>query len=120
MRVEDHPIEYAGFEGVIPKGGYGAGQVIVWDHGTYRNLTESKGREIPVSDGIDDGHISVWLEGEKLQGGFALTRVGSGKQERWLLVKMKDAGADARRNPVSTQPESVISGKTIEDLETED
>lgn len=119
MQVEDHALEYAGFEGVIPKSGYGAGAVIVWDHGTYRNLTKSKGNELSVSDGVDRGHISVWLEGKKLQGGYALTRVGSGRQERWLLVKMRDEGADARRNPVSTQPESVISGKTIEELEAE-
>jgi hypothetical protein len=58
----------------------------------------------------------VWLEGEKLGGGFALTRAGSGKRPRWLLVKMDDEGADARRNPVSTAPRSVLSGKTLEEI----
>jgi hypothetical protein len=58
----------------------------------------------------------VWLEGEKLRGGYALTRIGKGTRERWLLVKMDDEGADRRRNPVSSQPESVLSGKTIEEI----
>ena len=65
---------------------------------------------------VREGHVSVWLEGRKLRGGFGLTRTGSGGRERWLLVKMKDETADARRNPVTTQPESVLSGRRIEDL----
>lgn len=116
MPTEDHPMSYATFEGVIPEGEYGAGQVIVWDTGTYRNLTEKAGKEIPVEKAIRDGHISVWLDGKKLSGGYALTRVGDGKRERWLLVKMDDEGADARRNPVKTEPESVLSGRTIEQV----
>ncbi|MBW3588553.1 MAG: DNA ligase [Actinobacteria bacterium] len=117
-RVEDHPLDWGDFEGVIAKGQYGAGPVIVWDRGTYRNQTRSKGKEIPLENGIERGHISVWLEGEKLQGGYALTLVAREKQERWILVKIKDEKADARRNPVSTQPESVISGRTIEEMES--
>ena len=62
--------------------------------------------------------MKVWLEGEKLTGGFALTRTGRGRGSRWLLVKIDDDGADARRNPVNTEPRSVLSGKTIEDLLT--
>ena len=116
MRTEDHPLEYAGFEGTIPEGQYGAGPVIVWDTGAYRNLTDDGDREISVDRAVERGHVVVWLEGRKLTGGYALTRTGSGKRERWLLVKMKDEGADARRNPVKTQPESVVSGKRIRDL----
>jgi DNA ligase D-like protein (predicted 3'-phosphoesterase) len=114
--TEDHPLEYVTFEGTIPEGQYGAGPVIVWDTGTYENLTQKDGREVPVDESAYDGHVAVWLEGQRLSGGYALTRTGAGKRERWLLVKMKDKGADARRNPVKTQPESVISGKRIEDL----
>jgi DNA ligase D-like protein (predicted 3'-phosphoesterase) len=116
MATEDHPLDYADFEGVIPEGQYGAGPVIVWDTGTYRNLTEKDGREIAVEEAVASGHVKVWLEGKKLQGGFALTRTGQGKRARWMLVKMRDEAADARRNPAKTQPESVLSGRTIEDL----
>lgn len=114
--TEDHPLDYADFEGVIPEGQYGAGPVIVWDTGTYRNLTEKDGREIPVEDAVGKGHVKVWLEGRKLTGGYALTRTGEGKQERWILVKVDDEKADARRKPVKSQPESVLSGKTVEQL----
>jgi len=111
MRVEDHPVDYGDFEGVIPEGQYGAGSVIVWDAGLYRNL-----RDVPLEQGLEDGHVSVWLEGRKLRGGYALTRTGGGRRERSPLVKMRDEAADARRNPVSTQPESVLSGRTVEDI----
>jgi len=114
MPVEDHPLEYGDFEGVIPEGSYGAGEVIVWDTGEYRNLGEQ-----PVEQALEDGHAVVWLEGRKLKGGFSLRRIATGEDERWLLVKKRDEGADARRNPVATQPESVKSGKTIEELREE-
>jgi DNA ligase D-like protein (predicted 3'-phosphoesterase) len=119
MPTEDHPPDYGGFEGVIPEGQYGAGPVIVWDAGTYRNLTEKAGREVPVEEATDAGHVKVFLEGEKLRGGYALTRIGKGKKPRWILVKLKDEHADARRNPVRTQPHSVASGKTIAELAAE-
>ena len=112
--TEDHPIEYADFEGVIPEGEYGSGTVIVWDRGTYRSLPTQDDEELPVGQQVEQGHVKVWLEGEKLRGGFVLQRTGD---ERWLLIKLKDEGADARRNPVRTQPESVLSGKTNEELE---
>jgi DNA ligase D-like protein (predicted 3'-phosphoesterase) len=118
MPTEDHPLDYAAFEGVIPEGEYGAGPVIVWDAGTYRNLTEKDGREVAVEDAVDAGHVKVFLEGQKLRGGFALTRTGRGKKPRWILVKLKDEHADARRNPVRTEPMSVTSGRTIEDMAT--
>lgn len=121
MPTEDHPLDYGGFEGVIPKGQYGGGAVIVWDRGTYRNLTEDDdGDEVPVSEALARGHLKIWLEGEKLRGGYALTRIGRGKDVRWLLVKMDDEEADARRNPVSTEPESVLTGRTVEEVAAEE
>lgn len=117
MPTEDHPLEYAGFEGRIPDEQYGGGPVIVWDTGTYRNLTERGGEETSVVDAIADGHVKVWLDGSKLIGGYALTRTGRGERARWLLVKLRDHGADARRNPVTTQPESVHSGRTIAEVD---
>ena len=111
MPTEDHPLEYRDFEGVIPEGEYGAGTVIVWDRGTYRNLGEE-----PVEEQVANGHVAIWLDGKKLRGGYALTRLGGGKRERWLLVKMDDEGADRRRKPVKSQPESVKSGRTLEQV----
>lgn len=119
MPTEDHPLEYAEFEGTIPEEQYGAGPVIVWDTGTYRNLTESGGAEVPVEDAVEKGHVKVWLDGEKLTGGFALTRLGKGKRPRWILVKINDEKADRRRKPVKTQPESVLSGRTVDELSEE-
>jgi DNA ligase D-like protein (predicted 3'-phosphoesterase) len=110
-RTEDHPLEYAEFEGVIPEGEYGAGAVIVWDHGTYANRTEHE-----MTTCLARGHLSLRLNGEKLQGGYALTRIREGEEETWLLMKRSDDDADARHNPVRSQPASVLSGRTLDDL----
>lgn len=120
--TEGHPLEYAGFEGVIPEDEYGGGTVLVWDAGPYRNLkTDDDGEPLPMEDQLDDGHATFWLQGEKLTGGYALTRTGmSDDEERWLLVKMDDDEADARRNPVSTEPRSVLSGRTLDEIRREE
>jgi DNA ligase D-like protein (predicted 3'-phosphoesterase) len=122
MPTEDHPLDYADFEGVIPTGEYGAGSVIVWDAGTYRLLGEDSEEEdaVPVAKRLDRGHLSIWLDGEKLRGGYALSRIAKGEKERWLLVKMKDGEADARRKPVKSEPESVLSGRTVEEVAAEE
>ena len=114
--TEDHPLEYAGFEGVIPAGEYGGGTVLVWDTGSYRNLTEKKGEAIPMGQAMAHGHVKVWLEGRKLKGGYALTRFKTGKDESWLLVKADDAEADPGRNPVADEPGSVLTGRTLEEI----
>jgi DNA ligase D-like protein (predicted 3'-phosphoesterase) len=115
MPTEDHPMAYGGFEGVIPERQYGAGPVIVWDTGTYRNLTSKNGKEIPVEQGLEQGHIKIWLDGHKLKGGYALTRT-SQRPAKWLLVKIKDAEAAPERDITTEEPNSVLSGKSIEDL----
>lgn len=117
VAVEDHPLDYADFEGVIPEGEYGAGTVLVWDAGPYRLVGKEQGEPAPVRDQIASGHVEVWLEGRKLRGGYALihSKMG-GKPRNWLLVKMRDDAADARRNPVSTEPKSVLSGRTIDQI----
>lgn len=122
VATEDHPLEYADFEGVIPPGEYGAGTVIVWDAGPYRTLADGDESEAPdIADALAGGKALFWLEGRKIRGGYALVhaRVG-GDPDHWLLVKMKDEGADARRNPTRTEPESVISGRTLDDVEQDD
>ncbi|MCI4674143.1 DNA polymerase ligase N-terminal domain-containing protein [Candidatus Mycolicibacterium alkanivorans] len=110
-RTEDHPLDYEWFEGTIPEGQYGAGRVIVWDRGTYIN--ESR---YDMSEGLQRGHLSFWLDGQKLRGGYALARIRDGADETWLLVKKSDEYADARSSPVRSQPESVLSGRALADL----
>ncbi|TDR51485.1 DNA ligase D-like protein (predicted 3'-phosphoesterase) [Halomonas ventosae] len=116
--TEDHPLAYADFEGVIPEGEYGAGTVLIWDRGHYRNLKEGDDRP-SIAEQLEEGHATVWLEGEKLRGGYALIRTHLEQGEGWLLVKMEDEAADARRNPTSTEPESVVSGRTLEEITRE-
>lgn len=118
--TEDHPLEYADFEGVIPEGEYGAGTVLIWDRGPYRNITEKDGEKQAIDKAIEAGHVLVELQGEKISGGYALHRTGSGDDARWLLVKMDDEHADARRKPVSTEPKSVVSGRTIKQVAAEE
>ncbi len=120
VEVEDHSLAYADFEGVLPEGTYGAGAVIVWDTGPYRGLNERDGVELSMSDALDAGHASFWLEGHKLVGGWSLRRFRGGAKPQWLLVKRRDEHADARRRPTSTQPESVLSGRTIEAISREE
>jgi DNA ligase D-like protein (predicted 3'-phosphoesterase) len=110
VEVDDHSLGYAKFEGRIGSG-YGAGRVIVWDAGTWRSLTDGS-----VKDALEDGHLSFWLEGKKLRGGWTLQRTRGGAKPQWLIIKRRDEGADGRRNPVSTQPESVRSGRTIDEI----
>jgi len=118
--TKDHPLDYADFEGVIPDGEYGAGTVLVWDTGTYDNITEKDDEIVPIEEALKNGHAVIRLHGKKLAGGYALQRTGGGEDERWLLVKVDDAEADSRRNPTSTEPESVVSGRTLHRIAKED
>lgn len=121
MRTEDHPLSYGNFEGVIPEGEYGGGTVMIWDRGSFRNLREEKEEDgASMEESLSEGKVEVWLEGEKLEGGYVFIRTGKDDDgEKWLLKKMDDEKADARRNPISTEPRSVQSGKTIEEIEKE-
>ena len=121
IRTEDHPIAYSNFEGVISEDQYGAGVVMVWDKGTYGNMREEKENEsVSMKESLKDGKIEINLNGEKLSGGYYLIRTGtSDGDEQWLLIKADDDEADARRNPTSTEPESVLSGKTLEEIKEE-
>lgn len=114
--TEDHPLDYVDFEGVIPEGEYGAGTVLVWDTGPYENVIESGGETVPIGRALEDGHAVVRLHGRKLDGDYVLQRTSSGDDERWLLIKVDDDGADARRNPVSTPPESVLSHRSLAEI----
>jgi len=113
--TDDHALEYAGYEGVIAGSRYGSGAVIVWDAGSYRNLTkDGQGRKIPPAEAIDRGHLKVWLNGVKLVGGWALTRTG--RDGDWLMVKVRDSAADPGLDLTLSEPRSILSGRTIEEL----
>ena len=116
-RTEDHPLDYVDYEGRIEEG-YGAGTVIVWDTGEFENLTTSDGDPVSAEDALAAGHLKVELHGQKLTGAFALTHTTMGGDEaNWMLVKVDDHGADRRRNPTSTQNDSVLTDRTNSDLE---
>ena len=122
MRTEDHPMEYLEFEGVIPKGEYGAGPVIVWDRGVFENISETRsGEKLTMQEALEKGDIKVFLLGEKIRGPYALVRTSApGDREQWLLIKKRGEGADRRRRPTSSQPESVLTGRTIEQVRKEE
>lgn len=112
MATEDHPLAYADFEGHIPEDEYGGGNVIVWDKGTY-NLEDSDWNE---HQAYENGEIKFTLRGQKLGGEFVLVKTGQ-QRNAWLLIKKKDGYADTETDIVSQRPESVISGKTVEEVE---
>ena len=115
--TEDHPIEYAKFEVFIPEEEYGGGKMIVWDLGTYRiNAAETDDRQLKTAEYLENGKLEIWLEGKKLVGGYVLVRTGSGNKPRWLLIKKNDERANRNYDITEQRPESVLSGKTIEEL----
>jgi bifunctional non-homologous end joining protein LigD len=122
VHVEDHPLDYQDFEGKIPGGEYGGGAVIVWDSGTYRNLTEDRGKATAMRKAIERGHFSVWLDGTKLNGGWAFTRASKpdDRQDGWIMVKRKDEFANPGLDIAKTRPESTKTGRKIEELKDDD
>ncbi|MGA9422700.1 MAG: DNA polymerase ligase N-terminal domain-containing protein, partial [Rhodanobacteraceae bacterium] len=116
--VEDHPYDYASFEGVIPPGQYGAGEVIVWDCGVYSpdeggtSFHDRAEAERRVREGIDAGKLGIQLRGEKLKGSFALVRTKDAKN--WLLIKHKDRFVTT--DAVTARDRSVLSGVAVKDL----
>ena len=111
--VEDHPLDYMDFEGVIPKGNYGAGTVMVWDRGTYESL------EGDPQKGYDSGKLAVRLAGKKLRGEFHLVRTKLGGETQWLMFKKRDA--DAVDGWTLPQPSrSATSGRTIDEISREE
>lgn len=116
MMVEDHPYQYGFFEGVIPKGNYGAGEVIIWDAGTFRHpSTKDRDQGLKLlREGLAKGDLKFVLHGEKLNGEYALVRLKGGQGNSWLLIKKHDEHASAE--DVTLQERSVVSNATIEDV----
>ena len=119
VMVEDHPLDYAPFEGVIPVGEYGGGQVIVWDRGTYSPdaggelfFDDRERAQEQMRNGLSEGKISVFLRGNKLKGSWTLVKT---KRDDWLLIKHRDEYAQSEYD-ILDDGRSVISGLSIEDL----
>jgi bifunctional non-homologous end joining protein LigD len=104
VEVEDHPVDYADFEGVIPEGEYGAGAVMVWDRGTYR---PEAGQDVATA--LRKGRLTFTLEGRKLKGGFSLVRL---RRRNWLLVKRRDRYA-SKKDITLAAATSVLTGRTL-------
>jgi bifunctional non-homologous end joining protein LigD len=115
MMVEDHPVDYMKFEGVIAEG-YGAGEVIVWDIGTYNapDVSTKKESEKLLNAGLAKGDLKFILNGQKLKGGFALVKMKSYQKNSWLLIKHKDEYATTKN--ILKEDRSVLSGKTIKEI----
>lgn len=116
VRVEDHPYEYRKFEGVIPEGSYGAGNVIIWDEGWYepRQKTPLHTQTTELRKGLEKGHLTFILHGKKLQGEFALIQMHDDEGKNWLLVKKDDEYASS--DDVLTKDQSVRSGRKVDEL----
>ena len=117
IMVEDHPYSYKDFEGTIPEGNYGAGNVIVWDNGTYilADKDELEEEDHKLQFDLQKGHLSFILNGKKLKGEFALVKLKTKQENTWLLIKSKDKYANDE--DVLQQDKSVLSNRTLEGLE---
>jgi bifunctional non-homologous end joining protein LigD len=114
VMTEDHPLDYAGFEGKIPAGNYGAGTVMVWDRGTFSVIGE-----VDALTQIGRGEIKFHLNGEKLRGSFVLVKLKHGeKKNEWLMIKHKDADVDPRWD-VDAHDGSALTARTLEEIAEE-
>ncbi len=114
VMTEDHPLEYGGFEGVIPKGEYGGGPVMIWDRGTWEPIGAP-------DEGLAKGDFKFRLHGDRLNGDFVLVRMKPRKEDRgrqnWLLIKKRDDYAGDGDEPTLTYDTSVKSGRTMDQIE---
>lgn len=119
MMVEDHPLEYRNFEGIIPEGEYGGGTVMLWDEGTYE-VTDLEGNKVPdeeqeklFHEEIKGGDLKVELHGKKLKGSFALVRFKRAGDNAWLMLKHKDEYSGKK---ITDEDNSVRSGRTLSEI----
>jgi bifunctional non-homologous end joining protein LigD len=118
VQVEDHPIDYGGFEGIIPKGQYGGGTVMIWDHGTW----EPQSGHTDVDEGLRSGSLKFIMHGKKMKGKWALIRMGgkaaNERKPNWLLIKEHDEFERGENDPSITEekPNSVVTGRSLEQI----
>jgi bifunctional non-homologous end joining protein LigD len=117
VRTEDHPLDYGGFEGVIPKGEYGGGPVMLWDEGSWEPIGD-------VDEGLAKGDLKFRLHGHRLKGDWVLVRMkkdrSGGTRENWLLIKKRDEHAGDGDEPTEDYDTSVRSGRTMDEIEKGD
>lgn len=117
VRTEDHPLDYGGFEGVIPKGEYGGGPVMLWDEGSWEPIGD-------VDEGLAKGDLKFRLHGQRLKGDWVLVRMkkdrSGGTRENWLLIKKRDERAGDGDEPTEDYDTSVRSGRTMDEIEKGD
>lgn len=115
IRTENHPLDYADFEGVISEGEYGAGTVMIWDKGEYELIPDNG--EASIDQGMQEGALKFNLKGDKLEGGYAMARMRIEKnEEQWVIFKLDDKYADDRQHPLKIQPDSVLTGRTLDEI----
>lgn len=118
MMVEDHPFDYRTFEGIIPKGNYGAGTVMVWDEGTYEPLdaegTSKEEQEKILYRELKEGNLKIVMHGKKLKGAFALVKLKSNSDNSWLLIKKDDKYAS--ESDITKKDKSVVTGRNLEQI----
>ena len=120
IETEDQPTDYATFEGIIPKGQYGGGTVMVWDIGTYDNSKATY--NLSMAECYEQGRIEIFLQGKKLKGNFALihTHRPDDNSRQWIFFKMDDEYASKKKNPVNTQKKSALTGRTMSQIKKEE
>src|SRR6185437_1827176 len=114
--VEDHPMDYADFEGIIPKGNYGGGTVMVWDKGVYSPIAfvDRKKAEIILEEQLKKGHLTFVLLGVKLRGEFALVKTQGSEDNQWLLIKAHDEYAT--KKDVTKLDQSVLTNRSMDEI----
>jgi len=130
VRVEDHALEYATFEGVIPEGEYGAGTVLVWDIGWWEPDSSEELQGAKAANGrasaesanqaLDTGQLKFVLHGQKLKGSWTLVKMRGRGENNWLLIKHRDDAARVGSDIVEEEPRSVLTGRTLEEIAAEE